>query len=196
MPKVIAKAKIQAWLEDPTTPYNAWESLTYDRIAAEAGVGRSSVDQYLATLVARTRGYTLAKVKRRRKTAWRERVKTMPKVIAKAEIQAWLEDPTTPYNAWEHLTYDEIAEQTGVGRSSVDRHLVILVAMTRGYAVAEVKRRRKNAWYERVNRMTDENLILLKAYRAQDPPLSYEECAVKLDQSLWSVKYHCEKHNL
>ena len=120
----------------------------------------------------------------------------MVKAIAKEKIQAWLEDPTTPYNAWEHLTYDEIAEQTGVGRSSVDRHLVILVAMTRGYAVAEVKRRRKNAWYERVNWMTDENLILLKAYRSQDPPLSYEECAVRLDKSLWSVKYHCEKEGI
>lgn len=115
---------------------------------------------------------------------------------AKEKIQAWLEDPDTTYNAWENLTYDEISEEVGVGRSSVDRHLVILVARTRGYTVQEVKERRKTAWHERVNRMTPEKLERLKAYRAQDPPLSYEECAVQLDQSLWSVKYHCEKHNL
>lgn len=120
----------------------------------------------------------------------------MAKVSAKEKIQAWLRNPTTPYNDWEHLTYDEIAEKTGVGRSSVDRHLVILVARTRGYSVAIVKERRKTAWYERVNRMTPKKLQRLKAYRAQEPPLSYEECAVRLDQSLWSVKYNCEKHNL
>lgn len=115
---------------------------------------------------------------------------------AKEKIQAWLEDPKTPYNAWEHKTYDEIAEEAGVGRSSVDRNLVIIVARTRGYEVEEVKRRRKQAWTERVNRMTPEKLERLKAYRAQDPPLSYEECAVRLDQSLWSVKYHCEKEGI
>lgn len=115
---------------------------------------------------------------------------------AKAKIQAWLDDPKTPYNAWETLTYDEIAEQVGVGRSSVDRNLVILVARTRGYTVAEVKERRKTAWHTRVNRMTPEKFQRLKAYRAQDPPLSYEECAVRLDQSLWSVKYNCEKEGI
>ena len=115
---------------------------------------------------------------------------------AKEKIQAWIENPTTPYNAWEYKTYDEIAEAVGVGRSSVDRYLVILVARTRGYSVAEVKARRKAAWSERFGRMTPEKLERLKAYRAQDPPLSHEECAVRLVQSLWSVKYHCEKHNL
>lgn len=120
----------------------------------------------------------------------------MAKVSAKAKIQAWLENPTTPDDAWVHLTYDEIAEQAGVGRSSVDRHLVILVARTRDYEVEDVKTRRKTAWYERVDRMTPEKLERLKAYRSQNPPLSYEECAVQLDQSLWSVKYNCEKHHL
>lgn len=120
----------------------------------------------------------------------------MAKVSAKEKIQAWLEDPTTPYDAWEHKTYDEIAEEVGVGRSSVDRHLIILVARTRGYEVAEIKRRRQTAWTQRVNRMTPEKLERLKAYRAQEPPLSYEECAVRLDQSLWSVKYHCEKEGI
>jgi len=120
----------------------------------------------------------------------------MAKVSAKAKIQAWLEDPTTPYDAWEHKTYDEIAEATGVGRSSVDRHLVILVARTRGYTVAEVEARRKAAWSERSDRMSPEQLERLKAYRAQEPPLSYKECAVRLDQSLWSVKYHCEKEGI
>ena len=115
---------------------------------------------------------------------------------AKEKIQAWLDNPTTPYDAWVDLTYDEIAEQAGVSKSSVDRHLVILVARTRGYAVEEVKERRKTAWHERVNRMTPEKLERLKAYRSQDPPLSHEECAVRLDQSLWSVKYNCEKYNL
>lgn len=120
----------------------------------------------------------------------------MLKASAKAKIQAWLENPTIPYDAWVNLTYDEIAEQAGVSRSSVDRYLVILVAKTRGYEVAAVKARRKTAWYERVDRMTDEKLQRLKAYRSQAPPLSYEECAVQLDQSVWSVKYNCEKHNL
>ena len=120
----------------------------------------------------------------------------MAKVSAKNKIQAWLENPTTSSDAWVHLTYDEIAEQAGVGRSSVDRHLVIIVARTRGYDVAEVKERRKTAWYERVDRMTPEKLERLKAYRSQNPPLSHEECAVRLDKSLWSVKYNCEKHNL
>ena len=120
----------------------------------------------------------------------------MAKVSAKDKIQAWLENPNTPYNAWVDLTYAEIAEQAGVGRSSVDRHLVILVARTRGYDVEEVKRRRKTAWHERSDRMTPEQLERLKAYRSQTPPLSHEECAVRLDQSLWSVKYNCEKYNL
>ena len=120
----------------------------------------------------------------------------MAKVSAKAKIEAWLEDPTTPYDAWVSLTYAEIAEQAGVSRSSVDRYLVIIVARTRGYAVEEVKRRRKTAWHERTDRMTPEKLDRLKAYRAQDPPLSYEECAVRLDKSVWSVKYNCEKYNL
>ena len=119
----------------------------------------------------------------------------MARNTAKAKIQAWLENPTTPYDAWVHLTYDEIAAQAGVSKSSVDRHLVILVARTRGYEVADIKRRRKQAWTERVNRMTPEKLQRLKAYRSQDPPLDYEECAVKLDQSVWSVKYHCEKRS-
>ena len=120
----------------------------------------------------------------------------MAKASAKDKIQAWLNNPATPYNAWVDLTYNEIAKQAGVGRSSVDRHLVILVARTRGYDVEEVKRRRKTAWHERVGRMTPEELERLKAYRSQNPPLSHEECAVRLDQSLWSVKYNCEKHNL
>jgi len=120
----------------------------------------------------------------------------MTKKSAKDKIQAWLEDPNTPYNAWVDLTYSEIAEQAGVGRSSVDRHLVILVARTRDYAVEDVKRRRKTAWCERTDRMTPEKLERLKAYRSQNPPLSHEECAVRLEQSVWSVKYNCEKHNL
>lgn len=115
---------------------------------------------------------------------------------AKEKIQAWLENPTTPYDAWVHLTYDEIAAQSGVGRSSVDRYLVILVAQTRGYDIEDIKRRRKTAWHERVGRITPEKLERLKAYRTQDPPLSYEECAVRLDVSLWSVKYNCEKHGV
>lgn len=120
----------------------------------------------------------------------------MAKVSAKEKIQAWLESPTTPYEDWVYLTYDEIAERAGVSRSSVDRHLVILVAQTRGYDVEDVKRRRKTAWHERTNRMTPEELERLKAYRSQDPPLSYEDCAVRLEKSLWSVKYNCEKHNI
>lgn len=115
---------------------------------------------------------------------------------AKKKIQEWLENPTTSYDAWENLTHAEIAEQAGVGRSSVDRHLVIVVAQTRGIDVEEVKRRRKTAWYERVNRMTPEKLERLKTYRSQNPPLSYEACAVRLDQSLWSVKHNCKKYNL
>lgn len=115
---------------------------------------------------------------------------------AKEKIQAWLEDPKTPYNAWEHKTHVEIAEEVGVGLSSIERHLTILVARTRGYSVATVKERRKTAWHERVNRMTPQKLQRLKAYRAQSPPLSYEECAARLDQSLWSVKYHCEKEGI
>ena len=46
----------------------------------------------------------------------------MAKVNAKEQIQAWLENPTTPYDAWVYLTYDEIAQQSGVSRSSVDRY--------------------------------------------------------------------------
>lgn len=120
----------------------------------------------------------------------------MPKASAKEKIQAWLEAPNTPSDVWVSLTYDEIAEQAGVSRSSVDRWLVIIVARTRDYAIEDVKRRRKTAWYERVNRMTPEKLERLKAYRSQAPPLSYEECAVQLDQSIWSVKNNCEKYNL
>ena len=124
-------------------------------------------------------------------------MKTMArKPRAKDKIQAWLDAPTTPDDAWVHLTYDEIAAQTGVSRSSVDRDLVILVARSRDYEVAEVKRRRKTAWYARVGRMTPDKLDRLKAYRTQKPPLDYEECAVRLDVSLWSVKHNCEKHNL
>ena len=120
----------------------------------------------------------------------------MAKVSAKEKIQAWLENPPTPYDAWVYLTYDEIAQQSGVSRSSVDRYLVILIARTRGYDLQEVKRRRKTAWYERTDRMTPEKLERLKDYRSQNPPLSHEECALRLDQSIWSVKYNCEKHNL
>ena len=120
----------------------------------------------------------------------------MAKVSAKDKIQAWLNNPTTPYDAWVNLTYDEIAEQAGVGRSSVDRHLVSVVAQARGYDVEDVERRRKTAWHERVGRMTPKKLERLKEYRSQDPPLSCEACAVRLDKSLWSVKYNCEKHNL
>ena len=120
----------------------------------------------------------------------------MAKASAKAKIQAWLENPATPYEAWVDLTYDEIAEQAGVSRSSVDRYLVIFVAHTRGYEIEDVKARRKTAWHERVSRMTPAELDRLKAYRSQPPSLSYEECVLRLDKSVWSVKYNCEKHNL
>ena len=120
----------------------------------------------------------------------------MSKVNAKAKIQAWLENPTTPYEAWVHLSYEEIATEAGVSRSSVDRYLVLIVARTLGHEIADIKRRRKKAWYERTDRMTSETLERLKAYRSQDPPLSFEECAVRLDKSLWSIRYNCEKYNL
>ena len=68
----------------------------------------------------------------------------MAKVSAKEKIQAWLENPTTPYDAWVYLTYDEIAQQSGVSRSSVDRYLVILIARTRGYDLQEVKTPQEN----------------------------------------------------
>ena len=116
------------------------------------------------------------------------------KPSAKEKIQAWLDDPTVDYDAWVNLTYEEIAAQAGVGRSSVDRHLAILVARSRGLKVTDVKRRRKTARHEQEGRMTPDKLDRLKAYRAQNPPLSYEECAVRLDVSLWSVQYNCEKH--
>lgn len=118
----------------------------------------------------------------------------MTQPSAKDKIQAWLDNPTTPYDAWIHLTYDEIATQAGVGKSSVDRHLVLCVARSRGYAVEDVKRQRKTALHERVGRMTPEQLDQLKAYRSQEPPLSYEECALRLDTSLWSVRYNCKKY--
>lgn len=120
----------------------------------------------------------------------------MTQPSAKDKIQAWLDNPTTPYDAWVHLTYAEIATQAGVSRSSVDRHLVLCVARSRGYAVEDVKRRRKTAWHKRSGRMTPEQLDQLKAYRSQNPPLSHEACAVRLDVSLWSVKYNCKQHNL
>ena len=115
---------------------------------------------------------------------------------AKTKIEAWLNAPTTEYNAWEHVTYVEVAERAGVSESSANRHLVVCVARTRGLDTAEVKRRRKEAWHERAGRMTEEQLARLRSYRRQDPPLDYEECAVRLDVSVWSVEYNCKKHEL
>ena len=120
----------------------------------------------------------------------------MAKATAKEKIQAWLNNPRTPDDAWVHLTYKEIAESAGVSYTSVTRYLVMSDARSRGYDIKDVRRRRKTAWHERVGRMTPKKLDKLKAYRAQNPPLSYEECAVRLDQSVWSVKYNCEKHHL
>ena len=121
----------------------------------------------------------------------------MPKAsTSKQKLEKWLNDPTLPYEGWVTLTYAEIAEQAGVSRSSVDRHLVIVVAQCRGHSVAEVKRRRYTAWAERVGRMTPAQLERLHRYRTESPPVSHEECAVRLNVSLWSVQYQCKKEGL
>lgn len=120
----------------------------------------------------------------------------MKSTDAKTKIEQWLNAPTTDYDAWERLPYAAIATLAGVSESSVNRHLVVTVSRTRGIEVSEVKRRRKENWNERAGRMTEEQLARLRSYRRQDPPLDYEECAVRLDVSVWSVEYNCKKHDI
>ena len=50
----------------------------------------------------------------------------------KEEIADWLDAPTTPYDAWETWTYQQIAEHSGISYTSIANNLVIVVAERRG----------------------------------------------------------------
>lgn len=111
----------------------------------------------------------------------------------KERIAAWLDAPSTPWEAWETWTYQQIVAHSGIPYTSIAENLVVVVAEQRGIPIAEVKERRYTAWQEKAGRMTAEQLARLKFYRAQDPPMDYDECAVRLKCSSNSVRYHCRK---
>ena len=112
------------------------------------------------------------------------------------KIAEWLNTPTTPFDAWETWTYQQIADHSGISYTAIANDLVAVVAEQRGIPADEVHERRRSFWQERYGRMTAENLARLKVYRSQDPPLSINECAVRLGCSSWSVSYHCRKHKI
>ena len=109
------------------------------------------------------------------------------------QLEEWLRAPTTPRDAWQRWSYAKIAEATGVPRYYVFDNLIRLVVRIEGLATNTVIQRRSEGVSDRLNRMSDSKIERLKKYRSQEPPVGFHECAVRLDTSLQSVKYHCKR---
>lgn len=67
---------------------------------------------------------------------------------ARDKIEAWIDDPNTPKDAWETLTYREVAEQAEVSESSALTHFDKLIAERMKIDVTEIRRIRQEIAFE------------------------------------------------
>ena len=54
----------------------------------------------------------------------------MSKKSAEQIISEWILDPNTPKNAWQTMTYDQMAEATGISKGYINRVLIKVVTQT------------------------------------------------------------------
>ena len=67
------REKIANWLDAPTTPFDAWETWTYEKIAEHSGISYTGIAMNLVIVVAERRGIPVDEVEERRKNVWQER---------------------------------------------------------------------------------------------------------------------------
>ena len=68
---------------------------------------------------------------------------------ARDKLEAWLDNPNTPKDAWKTLTYREIADQAEVSESSVYTHFEQLLAERMEVDAVEIRRIRQEMAFEK-----------------------------------------------
>ena len=69
----------------------------------------------------------------------------MSKKSAEQVISEWILDPNTPNNAWQTMTYEQMAEATGISKGYINRILIKVVAQTLQLEYQVAKEMRVNA---------------------------------------------------
>lgn len=112
-------------------------------------------------------------------------------------IIAWL-DKQTDQEAWLKLTYQEIADQISteddtVAQSTVRELLAVIMAKRLDTTPSVILKRKKDYRTVARGQMTDDKLQQIKAWRAEDPPVSFTDIAFMLKVSINTVRHHCKK---
>ena len=68
---------------------------------------------------------------------------------AREKIEAWLDNPNTPKDAWETMSQRKIAEQVGVSTYAVFMHFEPILAERMKVDVAEIRALRKERAFEK-----------------------------------------------
>ncbi len=69
----------------------------------------------------------------------------MGKKSAEQVISEWIIDAKTPKDAWQTMTYEQIAEATGISKGYINRVLIKVVAQTLKLEYQQAKEMRLNA---------------------------------------------------
>lgn len=69
----------------------------------------------------------------------------MSKKSAEQLISEWIIDTKTPKDAWQTMTYEQIAEATGISKGYINRVLIKVAAQTLKLEYQEAKEMRVNA---------------------------------------------------
>lgn len=69
----------------------------------------------------------------------------MSKKSAEQVLSEWILDPNTAKNAWQTMTYDQMAEATGISKGYINRIFIRVVAQTLNLEYDVAKEMRVNA---------------------------------------------------
>ena len=68
---------------------------------------------------------------------------------ARQKIEAWLDNPNTPKDAWEYMSQREIAEAADVSKHAVFMHLAPIIAERIGKDATQVEEIRREIAFEK-----------------------------------------------
>ena len=119
--------------------------------------------------------------------------------IRKQQIKAWLDRQEDP-EAWLTMTYKEIGEAVIPGKvihpATVRDILPMIIADRDGILPSVVLKRKAEYRKEVEGNFTKYDILQLREWRSQSPPLEMADCAYRLDISINQVRAKCKELGL
>lgn len=119
----------------------------------------------------------------------------MPKSPTTAEVRLyrWLKRRTTPPDAWQHLTLDELAEKVHCSKSQVSRILPSVVAQLNSIPLDEAEKWVADVMAVRRGHLLDFEIQIISVLRKQESPVSYPRLSKMFGVSEKQIADVCKK---